>query len=190
MSKPTKRRPSQKPLTAGDERCTPLWFVDLIHHATGLDRFYCDPCSNRWSHVRSDVALTKRDDSLRARWDWSQWGSIYLQPPYSHPLPFVERFASAALEREQQRVPFVGIALLRGDWTTEYFRVALSVGDAWLLTKRLAYELRGGVDAGAKFPSVVFAVGVGPLFAKTMARHAIKLSRRRGASTRLIDRAA
>lgn len=147
---------AQKPLHEGDERCTPQWFATLVERFVG-GPFSVDVCSNEYQVVRARRYLYADDDSLA--FNWSVWRKLWNQPPYSDPSPFVARFCEGWERRRARKVPTDWLALMRGDWTTEWFRELASVGTGCLLDRRLEFTLEGETDAGAKFPNVLFYVG-------------------------------
>lgn len=150
----------QKPWKPGDERCTPRWFARVVHRF--VPRFAFVPCHCPGSHIRHRVGLGYDDDSLDSRWRWHRYTSVWLQPPYSDPEPFCERLVAAWLIRRAGRLRTDALMLGRGDWTTAWFRQLARYGPAVLLERRLAFELEGRTDAGAKFPSVLFYLGTRP----------------------------
>lgn len=77
---------------------TPRWLVDLI---ASVNKIALDPCSNQWSQVGARVAWTVDDDGLRVDRSWAQvahdqGGLVYVNPPYSDPLPWAQRAVKEA----------------------------------------------------------------------------------------------
>ena len=139
-----------------DSLCTPEWILERVRkvHPIGLD-----PCSNRWSKVGARVSVTKLYDADGLSVDWSTIGSgdesIWLNPPYSDPLPWCERFAKYCSDR----IP--GFALVKNDPSTRWSAVLRQVRTAQCdFTKRVKFE--GGAHATGMFASTLFYVGPSP----------------------------
>lgn len=68
---------------ARDGWCTPEWLTALLPHVD------LDPCSNARSTVRAHraLAIERGEDGLAAPWS----GLVFVNPPYSDVLPWVER---------------------------------------------------------------------------------------------------
>jgi len=101
--KGAKARPAELPEGAvdSDSWCTDAETARLLGH------FSTDPCSNARSHIQADesFALERGQDGLLKAWGWS----VYVNPPYSDPLPWARRLAA-------HRGPWV--ALVKSDPTT------------------------------------------------------------------------
>lgn len=152
---------AQKPWKPGDERNTPRDFARLVNRYVPCFGFA--PCWTSRCHVRVRLGVTYERDSLDfERWRWPLYRSIWLQPPYSDPGPFVERLLGAHLHRAALNRDHDYLMLGRGDWTTRWFRALNCYGVGCLLDQRLAFELDGESDNAAKFPSVLFYVGADP----------------------------
>lgn len=147
----------QRPLKPGDERTTPKAFCDLVMEYRGGKPFGLDPCWNKYSHMPARTKLSRRDDSLRARYRWHRYRSIWLQPAYSDPAVFVDKLCRAWLDRNT--APTQYLALLCLDPTTRWFGQIAECGPAVLLRHRLPFELAGKRDNSARFSSVLFELG-------------------------------
>ena len=67
-----------------DDYLTPRWVFDTL----GIE-FDLDVASPPWdTHVPAKRKYTKADDGLTAPWE----GRVWMNPPYSEPKPWVERF--------------------------------------------------------------------------------------------------
>lgn len=123
---------------------TPAWLCDL------LPRVDLDPCSNPLSNVRARRALSLEngDDGLAEPWaeyfiNWSGAGmasparSVFCNPPYSDPLPWMKRGA------EFVRSGGLFIGLVKLDPTTEWWRTIHEVPCiAYPFAKRVKFEGR------------------------------------------------
>lgn len=135
----------------GSDACfSPKYIIDGVAEALGGE-ISTDPCWHVDSHV-PDGHLRydgqDRGDGLSQPWEYSLW----MNPPYSDPLPWADRFAAHA-ERELRY-----IALVKLDCTTEWWRVL--VGSR----SRPSPTLIGLVDHRIKFEGS-FAGGGTPSFA-------------------------
>lgn len=98
------------PKGVSDEHYTPKFIFDALNIVFDLD-----PCSPGlgMSHVPAKKVLTKEDDGLSHEWG----GVVWMNPPYSAPKPWVEKFILHAN----------GICLLpitRGRWWDELWNKA------------------------------------------------------------------
>lgn len=133
-----------------DSWCTPVeQVVPATQYFGGM--IGLDPASNRWSEVPARVSWTVADDCLRktAR-EWAEHGTIWLNPPYSNPGPFLALLVEAA------ELGADALALIRHDHTTawwrETFRRCLAV---CLLRDRVRFLAGGSRRVTANFPSTV-----------------------------------
>lgn len=141
--------PIAPPLSRGDDptnddRCTPPEVIGAVVSFARVVHY--DPCSNPWSLVPALVQHDKRDDSLSKRWSdhVPPRGFLWLQPPYSDPLPFCRL---AALEHTTRGVEV--LALVKHDSTTKWWRTLSEHAVAILhFDERLHFRL-AGEDTGA-----------------------------------------
>ena len=103
-------------LNRNDEQFTPLWVFEGLGLNFDLD--VCAPIEHK-DHVPASNRLTVLDDGLAQSWV----GRVWMNPPYSKPSPWVEKFLKHGN----------GIALVpvtRGKWFDELWTNA----DAIMLT--------------------------------------------------------
>jgi hypothetical protein len=103
-------------LNRNDEQFTPLWVFEGLGLQFDLD--VCAPIERK-DHVPASNRLTVLDDGLAQQW----LGRVWMNPPYSKPTPWVQKF----IEHGN------GIALVpvtRSKWFHELW----SVADAVMLT--------------------------------------------------------
>jgi hypothetical protein len=118
-----------------DEWNTPRWLAESLGH------FDLDPCSNATSHISSTCQHTAKTNGLE--WEWT--GSVFLNFPYSKPLPWCERVRDHA-------GPWVVLAKL--DPTTKWWAVLMdAMPTVAPFRKRLKFE--GDKSMTANFPSVL-----------------------------------
>lgn len=136
--------------TAGDGDsdtwCTP----EIVAHALG--HFSCDPCSNSRSRIRSEVRYSLEDDQDGLARSWGY--SVFVNGPYSDPLPWCRRLAKHAGP---------AVALWKLDPTTRWFFVLVEAGFTWrAFRSRLRFERPDKPPITANFPSVLMFRGWTP----------------------------
>jgi hypothetical protein len=139
MTKPQPIAPIAPKSVTSDSWCTPKWLADLL----GL--FYIDPCSNDRSHIRADLTFTgggDHDCGLTASWGRS---SVFVNPPYSNPLPWCERL-------RDHDGPWC--ALLKLDPSTRWW-AALMAASPTVAPFRKRIKFEGDRAMTANFPSVL-----------------------------------
>lgn len=135
----------------GSDACfTPKYIIDGVIEALG--KIDCDPCWHPDSNVpdgpwRYDGK--DRGDGLEGEWG----GRLWMNPPYSDPLPWADRFRMHAQNEEQ-----ACIALVKLDPTTKWWKGLLDARVGRFET------LIGLVDHRIKFEGS-FAGGGTPSFA-------------------------
>lgn len=147
-----------------DDRCTP----PHVLHAVGLfwpQGIGLDPCWNPWSLVQARSTFTRAQDSLR--FDWSkidgvrERGTIWMNPPYSDPLPFCDRLRCAL----DGAWPIEALALVKHDPTTKWWAILRPFARAYVhVDTRLHFRLAGEDTGAADHTSTVIVLdGIGPV---------------------------
>lgn len=125
----------------GDEWYTPPW---LIRELGG--KFGTDPCCPRRNHWTANRCWTIKDDGLSKPWD----GLVFCNPPYSNPLPWVERLRAHAAG---------GIMLVPVRQSYWFQQSALASCTAWaLLETRIAFCDLEGERIGKGYSADVFCL--------------------------------
>lgn len=128
-----------------DEWYTPPQLLDAL----GIC-FQTDPASPGQDVTPWTAAFhyTKKDDGLKQEWV----GKVWLNPPYSDPMPWAERMVEHCS----------GIMLVRASTETKYFQMLAENADGMLLmaerVRFIRFESRGPANR-APFPSALFAFG-------------------------------
>lgn len=120
-----------------DEWSTPKWLAETLGH------FDTDPCGNAKSHISATMryGLDIGRDGLVEPWI----GSVFLNFPYSKPLPWCER-------ARKHYGPWVVLAKL--DPSTRWWSVLMEASPTVApFRKRLKFE--GEKSMTANFPSVL-----------------------------------
>ena len=127
---------------ANDECYTPKWIFDTLGLTFDLD--VASPIDHE-TYVPAIKRYTSNDDGLSQQWH----GNVWMNPPYSKPKPWVEKF----IEHGQ------GVALL--PLSLSYWSKAVwNAADAVTLTERQPKFLRpDGTHQGIRFPTFLFAIG-------------------------------
>lgn len=139
-----------RPFTS-DDWGTPLWVAAGLVELWG--EVALDPCSNEWSSFPAKTKVMLPNDGLAM--DWDSFETMFCNPPYSKPKPWVERCAARG-QRGLETITIVPetVMLLKHDHTTEWWP-PVKTADLWLLPdKRIKYETPGGAG-GAMWPSVL-----------------------------------
>lgn len=129
-----------------DDWCTPEWLTSAL----GL--FGTDPASNNRSTVRATITYCadRGDDGLKGEWQ----GRVFLNPPYSKPLPWCNRLA--AYEN-------AWVALVKLDTTTKWWKALMSASPSWApFRNRIKFVGPKGEQAGANFVSALVWKGGDP----------------------------
>ena len=128
----------------GDSWSTPGWLFDLLDNefhfeldaAASLDNFKCFKFFTAETN-----ALTQ---------DWSKYGSVFCNPPYSDPMPWVKK----AIEETGKDTHCVVALLLPSDTSTRWFKEAFQhAAETRLIQPRIKF---GGVSGSPRWGSVLF----------------------------------
>ncbi len=122
-----------------DSWCTARDLARLLGH------FSTDPCSNPRSHIRADqrFMLENGDDGLKRSWGYS----VFLNFPYSKPLPWCERLAAHGGP---------AVVLPKLDPTTVWWSVLIDSGYTYApFRDRQKFERPDKPPLTANFPSAL-----------------------------------
>jgi hypothetical protein len=121
-------------LTGDSDACnTPLWLASL------LPKFDLDPCSNALSNVMSRRRICLPEDGLAA--DWGSPKSIWCNPPYSNPLPWVTKARNHDCEQ---------LWLVKLDPSTRWWSGLMAAGGHPLLfRRRIQFEMANGSSSSS-----------------------------------------
>lgn len=134
---------------SGDNYKTDQWILDLFPD-------YYDPCP-----LNYDFDPENHLDGLKITWNWNDYSGVFVNPPYSNPLPWVQKAISenkkAKLKYDPSKFSPIGSAenivmLLRHDSSTEWYRLLHEAGAKFLM---LQGRLKHGTNRAAAFPSVL-----------------------------------
>jgi len=97
-------RKGPKPAGPNDSRCTPQSLLDVVRQ---FDTIALDPCSNPSSIVgaKYNLSLENGDDGLDKVWaayTANKAGIVYVNPPWSDPLPWAKKCRSEYEEFETE----------------------------------------------------------------------------------------
>lgn len=152
-----------RPMTLldNDSLCTPEWILDLVR---SMGPIAFDPCSNEHSTVGAKDSYSLPANGLDADWAYCaeiNGGSVWLNPPYSKPLPWCRK---AAIARRGGAEVF---ALVKNDPTTRWTAALRSEATAVChFTKRISFV--GGKHKTGQMASTLWYLGNRPfLFAHT-----------------------
>lgn len=148
----------------GDEAYTPAWVFD----AAGLtfDMDVAAPADAAWRRCPARRHVTAAEDGLSVPWE----GTVWMNPPYSGPSPWVARFAE---HRD-------GLALLPALRGTPWAAELLGAADALALLSVEFDRPPGGTEGGAG-PCVSMLAACGDVAARACARVAAADRYARGA---------
>lgn len=148
-------------LRTNDDLGTPKWIIDLVLAVDGP--IALDPCSNPWSLVPAMTSWSahRGEDGLAQEWGpvANIDGSIFVNPPYSRPMPWARRAVEAG---QSGATVFV---LVKNDPSTRWSVLLREHSNAWChFDRRVSFE--GGAHKTGLFASTMFYRGGNPyLFA-------------------------
>ena len=135
-----------------DSWATPPKLLEAAYEVLGSP-VGLDPCSNARSLVAARVRWTIRDDALsKTAAEWAAHGTIWLNPPYSNPEPFLARLADAASLGAR------GVALVKHDHATAWWRLHCAGRPLLMLAHRVKFL---GGPGSPPWPSTMVFFGVG-----------------------------
>ncbi len=132
-------------ILGSDDYKTDQWILDLFPN------FY-DPCPF--------LGLQEgAEDGLTTNWNWADYDGVFVNPPYSNPLPWVMK---AIKEHKTAKSPLYPdletwsagtiVMLLKHDSSTEWYRLLHEAGAKFLLVNG---RLKHQTNTPAAFPSVL-----------------------------------
>lgn len=81
--------PAQKPGKSKQDYQTPLEFIKAVEQRLCITEFSIDLAASKENTI-ADIFYTEEDDSLSdIKWNWGGWA--WLNPPFSHIEPWVEK---------------------------------------------------------------------------------------------------
>lgn len=147
-----------------DSLGTPGWVLGLVR---SMGPIALDPCSNQWSTVGAltSWSLHSGDDGLAQAWGpvANIDGSIYVNPPYSRPMPWIDRAIEARASGSEV------FLLLKHDPSTKWSAKLRGSQDARCdFHRRITFE--GGAHKSGMMASTMIYLGARPyLFAHVFA---------------------
>lgn len=134
---------------------TPEWLLCLIRQISDIA---LDPFHNEYSLVNAKVAFTKEENGMRSDVSWAdiaeeEGGLVYVNPPYSDPMPVAERII---LEAERAEI----IACLPSSHSTEWFKLLRYYCQGFAqMNRRVAFGREGNWRHGARHETTLFYFG-------------------------------
>ena len=129
--------------TGSDDWYTPSWIFEALKVSFDLD--VCSPPEGiKWLPAKRYYSLL--DDGLLQDWE----GFIWMNPPYSNPLPWVRKFIQHG----------EGIALVptsTGKWMMELWEANTS----WIVLEPMRFQAANGQLAKGALPTRCWLVAVG-----------------------------
>lgn len=139
---------------SGDNYRTDQWILDLFPD-------YYDPCPLNWNYDPDND-----EDGLKVSWNWCDYDGVFVNPPYSNPLPWVKKAISEhqkagmvydpCSDEYDEYAEFASaeniVMLLRHDTSTEWYRLLHEAGAKFLMVQG---RLKHGTNKSAAFPSVL-----------------------------------
>lgn len=123
--------------TGSDEYGTPREYIDRF---TKYVTFDLDPAAGAERRPVASIRYTKEDDGLSKRWCLPDVDSIWLNPPYSDPEPFLAKLVDA-VDPDDPLKANVGIAVTRCDTSTGWFQNHMSSATAlWFENDRVSFD--------------------------------------------------
>lgn len=130
----------------------------------GGKKFDLDPTSIASNPTKAKSFWTggDTDDALNPGYDWASFPSIFMNPPYGEPGPFLERMATASRRNPNGKY----IALVKFDPSTIWFQEAIKNASCiYMFGARIRFDkIENGERVrqdSANFPSCL--IGYGPI---------------------------
>lgn len=143
-----------------DEYGTPRWLIRRLQEALpgdGRTPFDLDPTSGAEPIEIAEMRYTKAVNGLEQPWALPSVDTIYLNPPYSDPEPFLRRLKHA-VDPDDPEAASLGISLTKSDTSTNWFHDHLTEARVLcFLDDRLSFY--GGGGQGARFPNAIGVFG-------------------------------
>lgn len=131
-----------------DEMYTPGWLCKMVVACMGIPDL--DPCTCAQAPMPARTKWGIADDGLSR--PWPALISIWLNPPYSNPTPWVERIAES-----DGRPP--SMLMVKNDHSTKWWRLVRLMPQIQIHT-RVAHERPNGQKSiGGKFATTIFLLG-------------------------------
>lgn len=139
-----------------DEYGTPRW---VIRKLTERGLFDLDPTAGAEPIPIATNRYVKEDDGLSQVWATPDVDSIYLNPPYSDPKPFLQKLKHA-VDPDDPNAATWAVSLTKADTSTGWFHEhVVEASVLCFVDKRLKFY---GGKQGAKFANVFAAFGDPP----------------------------
>ena len=147
--------------SSSDAYGTPPWLIRLLTNAIG-GPFDLDPAAgaDADSCTIAHTRFTEADNGLQRDWGTAADRSIYLNPPYSDPYPWLQRLTAHVDSTREDAADFA-VALTKADTSTAWFHdfIVESATTVGFLEERLSFV--GGAD-DASFPNALSVFGDAP----------------------------
>lgn len=152
---------------SSDEYGTPTWLIRRLQNALSpndSELFDLDAASGAEPLQIAEMRYTKEDDALSQPWALPSIDTIYLNPPYSDPSPFLERLKRAVDPGDPDSAS-LGVSLTKADTSTNWFHSHLTDAQVLcFLDSRLSFHRDGGSESSgsATFPNAIGVFGEPP----------------------------
>lgn len=134
----------------GDEWSTPQWLFDYYNAEFS---FVLDAAASKLNH-KCERYFTRDDDALTQT--WRGYNSVWCNPPYSDPAPWVRK----AIEEVNQSQSMTVVMLLPSDTSTGWFLEAYNNAISMVLFNgRIKF---GGGSGSPRWGSVIFTFQSNP----------------------------
>jgi len=139
--------------TDSDEYGTPRWFISRLQKHVGV--FDLDPAAGAERARIAHQRYTKEDNGLTKEWGRPDVDTIFLNPPYSDPEPFLGQLKEAVDPTDPDKAS-LGISITRGDTSTGWFHDHLTAAE-YLFFYDGRYSFHGASnDAGFSCTVAIF----------------------------------
>lgn len=133
----------------GDSWSTPGWMFQWLHDQFD---FNLDAAASP-ENAKCPSFYSEPDDALLKAWGGIYASTVWCNPPYSNPAPWIEKALSEVAKGNAQTV----VMLLPSDTSTRWFlRGAESATSLLFLVPRIKF---GGVSSSPRFGSALFVFG-------------------------------
>lgn len=144
-----------------DEYMTPSWIIDAARDVVG-ERIKFDPACSHYAATFQLPGFYRTKEAVPdgLGTDWHKFNSIWLNPPYSKPKPWIEKFIDWIAYNDLVQFVRDGFALINSNTETSYYQDLLKNCDAMcFFNRRISFLIDGYKRANNRNCQTLFYAG-------------------------------